>query len=130
MNTKLILSLTAILLAAIGICLTFAPDNVITFLGINDSMVVRLLLQLLGAAYYGFAMLNWMAKGALIGGIYNRAIATANLTHFLVAGLALTKAALTDQQLPVIFPILAALFMIEAGVFALVISRHPIATAA
>jgi hypothetical protein len=130
MNTKLIMSSTAILLAAIGLSLTFAPDNVMVLLGVNDSTVVRLILQLVGAAYYAFAMLNWMAKGALIGGIYNRPIATANFTHFLVGGLALTKAVLSDHQLPMIVFFIAGLYVISAIVFGLLISRHPIAATA
>jgi hypothetical protein len=125
MNTKLIMASTAILLAAIGLSLTFAPDNVLGLLGVNDSAVVTLLLQLLGAAYYAFAMLNWMAKGALIGGIYNRPIATANFTHFLIAGLALTKAVTTNHQLPVVLSIMAGIYIIMAGVFGYLISRHP-----
>jgi len=46
---------------------------------------------LLGALYVDFAMLNWMVKGSLIGNIYNRPVAVANFTHFLVGGLALAK---------------------------------------
>jgi hypothetical protein len=126
MNTKLIMASTAILLAAIGVSLTFAPNNVMVLLGVNDSAVVRLLLQLLGAAYYAFAMLNWMAKGALIGGIYNRPIATANFTHFLVGGLALTKAVISDHQLPFVISVMAGFYVLLAIVFGLLISRHPI----
>jgi hypothetical protein len=130
MNTKLIMASTAILFGIIGIFLTFAPDTVTGFLGVNDSTVVRLILQLLGAAYYAFAMLNWMAKGALIGGIYNRPIATANLTHFLVGGLAMGKAVSSDPQLPVILWIVASFYIIGACLFGILISRHPIAAAA
>ena len=36
-------------------------------------------------------MLNWMAKGTLIGGIYNKPIAIGNFTHFTIGGLALIK---------------------------------------
>jgi hypothetical protein len=130
MNTKLILASTAILFAAVGICLTFAPDNIITLFGMNNSGVLSLILQLIGAAYYAFAMLNWMAKGALIGGIYNRPIATANFTHFLIAGLALTKAVTTNHHLPVVLSIMAGVYMIMAGVFGYLISRHPGTTTA
>lgn len=125
MNTKLIMASTASLLAAIGISLTFAPDNIVASLGINNSLVIRLALQLLGAAYFAFAMLNWMAKGAIIGGIYNRPIAIANLTHFMTGGIALTKAVLSNHQLPVVLSIIAGLYLITGCVFWLVISRHP-----
>jgi hypothetical protein len=126
MNTKLIMSATAILFAVIGLSLTFAPDNVMHALGIDSSIPVRLLFQLLGAAYYAFAMLNWMAKGALIGGIYNRPIAVANVAHFLVGGLALTKAAFSHDQLPLIISVLAGFYMVAALVFYKVMSTHPL----
>ena len=125
MNTKLIMTLTAILLAVLGLSLTFAADNIIVLLGINNSVPVNLIFQLLGAAYFAFGMLNWMAKGAIIGGIYNKPIAIANLSHFIIGGLALTKAVLNNHQLPVIFTILAVLFIIMAGVFGVINSRHP-----
>ena len=125
MNTKLIMTLTAILLAVLGLSLTFAADNIIVWLGIANSVPINLIFQLLGAAYFAFAMLNWMAKGAIIGGIYNKPIAIANLSHFLIGGLALTKAVINNPQLPVIFTIVAALFMVMAGVFGIINSRHP-----
>lgn len=125
MNTKLIMTVTAILLAAIGICLSFAPDNIIALLGINPNIALRLVLQLLGAMYYAFAMLNWMAKGAAIGGIYNRPIAIANLTHFFIGGMALTKAAFSNHQLPTIISLLAGFYIAAAIVFGFMISRHP-----
>jgi hypothetical protein len=82
-------------------------------------------LQFLGAAYFAFAMLNWMAKGAIIGGIYNRPIAIANLSHFVIGGIALTKAVLSNHQLPLIFSIMAVFYIATACIFGLVISRHP-----
>lgn len=125
MNTKLIMTLTAILLAILGLTLTFAPDQMIMMLGMKNSIVLSLILQLLGAMYFAFAMLNWMAKGAIIGGIYNKPIAIANLSHFLISGLALTKAVLYNHQLPIIFIFMAGLFIILAVIFWLITSRHP-----
>lgn len=119
------MTLTAILLAVLGLSLTFAADNIIVCLGIANSVPINLIFQLLGAAYFAFAMLNWMAKGAIIGGIYNKPIAIANLSHFLIGGLALTKAVINNPQLPVIFIILAVVFIIVAGVFGIINSRHP-----
>jgi hypothetical protein len=125
MNTKLIMTLTSILLTIIGIALSFAPDMVMKSLNISSSFTLMLIFQLLGSMYCAFAILNWMAKGAIIGGIYNKPIAIGNLTHFLIAGLALTKAVLKHQELPVIISILAACFVILSGVFGVIASRHP-----
>lgn len=126
MNTKLIMTLTAILLTIVGLALSFAPDMVMRSLDLSSSAIVMLIIQLLGGAYFAFAFLNWMAKGALIGGIYNKPIAIGNLTHFVLAGLALTKAVLNNPKLPVIFSILAGCFVILACLFGAIISRHPI----
>lgn len=129
MKTKLIMTLTAIFLFVIAIVLSFAPDHVMAVLGISNSVIIRLVLQLLGAAYYGFAILNWMAKGALIGGIYNRPIAIGNLAHFILGGAALIKVVLSNHQLPMILSIIAGCFLLMACVFGVIISRHPGKTA-
>jgi hypothetical protein len=116
---------TAVLMAAVGISLIFAPDNIIELFGMNKSTELGLMFQLLGAAYYAFAMLNWMAKGAIVGGIYNRPIVVSNLSHFLIAGLALKKAVLSNHQMPLILWIMAGVYVFLAGVFAVVMSTHP-----
>ena len=67
------------------------PDEIISSLSVTPNAISTLSLQLLGALYLGFAMLNWMAKGSLIGGIYNRPIAIGNFMHFAVGALALIK---------------------------------------
>ena len=82
---------SCIFLGAQGIILTFMTDEIISGLSIIPEPISILLLQLLGALYLGFAMLNWMAKDSLIGGIYNRPIAIGNFMHFLVGALALIK---------------------------------------
>jgi hypothetical protein len=125
MNTKLIMTSTAIFFAVIGISLTFAPDHIIRLLGMSDAVELRLILQLLGSTYYAFAMLNWMAKGAKVGGIYNRPIAVANLTHFLVGGIALTKVALSNHQAPLILSVMAGFYIMTTCIFGILIS-HPI----
>ncbi len=51
-----------------------------------------LLLQVAGALYLGFAILNWMAKDNLIGGIYSRPVALGNFLHFFMVAMALVKA--------------------------------------
>jgi len=91
MNTKILMISNCIFLGALGVILTFMPDEIISGFSITPDSISILLLQLLGALYLGFAMLNWMAKGSLIGGIYNRPIAIGNFMHFAVGALALIK---------------------------------------
>jgi hypothetical protein len=126
MNTKLIMTLTTIVLAIMGLVLSFAPERVMRSLDLGNSPGIALILQLLGGAYCAFALLNWMAKGALIGGIYNKPLAMGNLTHFVIGGLALTKAVLHNPQLPGVFSIMAGCFVILACVFGVISSRHPV----
>lgn len=71
----------------------------------------------MNALYLEFGILNWMAKGTLIGGIYNRPIAIGNLTHFVVGAIALVKAVSNIQMhseivisLTVVYVIFAILF--------------------
>src|SRR5665213_2167682 len=100
MNTKLIMALSAIFLALIGVSLTFLPDEIAVLTGIGTSKALLLLLQILGALYFSMAMLNWMAKGSIIGGIYNRPVVMANLTHFLIVEIYLAKALMNNHSLP------------------------------
>lgn len=46
----------------------------------------------------GFAGLNWMARGVLIGGIYSRPVAFSNFIHFSVVGIVLLKALIAGQS--------------------------------
>ena len=82
---------SCIFLSVLGITFTFIPDEIISSLSVTPNPISTLSLQLLGALYLGFAMLNWMAKGSLIGGIYNRPIAIGNFMHFAVGALTLIK---------------------------------------
>ena len=88
-NTKWVMTLSAFVMGVTGILLSFIPQEIITFFDSQaTSKLDTIVLQVVGALYFGFAMLNWTAKSNLIGGIYGRPIAIANLSHFLVASLA------------------------------------------
>lgn len=78
MNTQLIMTACAIILGAAGLLLTFAPDVAIASLDIESNKASVWMMQILGALYFAFAMLNWMNKKSPIGGIYNRPVAVAN----------------------------------------------------
>lgn len=126
MNTKFVMMCSAIMLAIISFALSFMPSELAAVLGQESTVVNQLVLQLLGALYFGFAMLNWMAKGSLIGGIYNRPIAIANFAHFMVGSLALLKVLSKNTHLPEIFWLLAVAYTIFAAFFGLITFRHPL----
>lgn len=90
-NTKLLMSASAILMLAIGIACSFAPAELLQYLNMTDAKHFQLVIQLFGAIYLGFGMVNWMGKANLIGGIYSKPVAIGNFMHFAVAALALIK---------------------------------------
>ena len=83
-------------------------------------------MQIIGSLYFALAILNWMSKGSFIGGIYNRPIAMANLTHFVIAGLALIKGILSNPSLSYIIWSIAIIYSIFAILFGIVAFKHPV----
>jgi hypothetical protein len=125
MNTKLVMILSAVFLAVLGISLTFAPKEIAEFAGMGFTPIYQLQLQILGALFLGFAALNWMAKGAIIGGIYNRPIALANFAHFFIGGAALLKAVAGNIHLHYTVWVLAIVYLIFTVLFGIMFSTHP-----
>ena len=93
MNSRLLMSVTAALLAAGGLACSFAPQELLGMVGAPAPPGLVLGVQALGAAWLGFALLDWNARGAPFGGIYGRPVALGNFLHFAVIALALAKAA-------------------------------------
>ena len=116
---------SAVTLGITGVACTFMPAEILTYCGIAASKPYELCVQIFGAMYFGYAMLNWMTKDAIIGGIYNRAIAIANLTHFTIAALALVKAVFSTQAMPLPFLLLAAVYTIFAVSFGIIFMTQP-----
>ena len=126
MNTKSLMTLSAMILALIGISLIFLPKEILDYLELSVSDTLELLMQIIGSLYFAFAMLNWMSKGSLIGGIYGRPKAIANLTHFVIAGLALIKGILSNPSLSYIIWSIAIIYSIFAILFGIVAFKHPV----
>ena len=126
LNTKLVMTLSAIIMAIIGISASFIPHEILTFIGLPTNQPLPLLIQVIGAMYFAFAMLNWMSKGSIIGGIYNRPIAIANWTHFVIAGLALIKGILSNPSFSYIIWSIAIIYSIFAILFGIVAFNHPV----
>jgi hypothetical protein len=93
MNSRLLMTLTAVLLAVLGLACSFAPQELLGLLDAPASPALVLGAQALGAAWLGFALLDWHARGAPFGGIYGRPVALGNFLHFTVIALALAKGA-------------------------------------
>ena len=116
----------ALLLALVGIGFSFFSAEILSLSGLSLSKASVLLFQLLGALYFGFAMLNWMAKGNVIGGIYNRPIVIANFAHFLIGGFALMKSLMKYPELPWAIWTVGGLYIIFALFFGMVFFGSPV----
>jgi uncharacterized membrane protein YidH (DUF202 family) len=115
----------SILCFAVGIALTFLPQEILSLTNVENSKPVQLFIQIAGGLYFAFGMLNWMSKKNVIGGIYSRPITVANFTHFTVAGLALIKGLAANPELPVPIWVLAIVYTIFAVCFGILLFQHP-----
>ena len=92
--TRWLMMLSAIFLAVLGFATFYMPERVLGMHGTVPDNATLLLIQMMGALYLGFAILNWTARGAIIGGIYARPLALGNFLHFVLVATLLTKAAI------------------------------------
>ena len=118
MNTKTLMIISAIFLAVNGFGFTFFPNEISVLLINDDNHIFILILQILGALYLGFSILNWMSKTNLIGGIYSKPLLIGNLLHFFTASIALIKLTFkveTNLQLIFSYTIIYSLFALFFG---------------
>jgi hypothetical protein len=123
MNTKLLMTLSAAALGVTGILLSFFPTEIAVYFGLIEN--ASIILQILGAPYFGFAILNWTAKANLIGGIYSRPVAIGNFSHFLIGALALSKLVFKNISLSYILAA-AIVYSIFAILFGYVLFNNPV----
>jgi len=121
MNTKLLMIVSAAFLAVLGLVTSFLPQEVLGLHGTQPDGPTILLIEMMGALYLGFAILNWTARGVLIGGIHARPLALGNFLHFAMVGVMLTREAIDHKAVPL--AISAFVFSIFAVGFAAVLFR-------
>jgi hypothetical protein len=103
MNTKLLMTISSLMLGLAGIFALFAPEVLLTTLNVPAVSSLTVLVQLLGALYFSFALMNWTAKDSAIGGIYARPVSLANFGHFFSGTLILVKDAMSNKfNLPIL----------------------------
>lgn len=120
----LLMGASAALTAALGLALSFAPQELAAAAGRSGDALLALVLQVLGALYLGVALANWMARRSLIGGIFGRPLALGNLAHFGIGALALGKAA-AAQSSPGPLWLAATVYAALALAFWALAFRHP-----
>lgn len=119
------MSTSAIVLGAGGVAGTFMPDEVLHAAGIAASPSMALVIQLYAATLFGWAMLNWTARGNLIGGVYNRPVAIGNLAHFAIGALAAAKSVAAGHVGGIAVGT-TAVYVVFAVAFAIVFATTPV----
>ena len=123
MQTRYLMTGSAAAMALAGLALQFAPHEMLVAVGVAATAGAAAAAQVTGGLYLGFAMLNWMSKGARIGGIYGRPLAMANLVHFVAGALALMKHAANGASL--LLWGVTVLYATLAAAFTFVTFTHP-----
>lgn len=116
---------SALFMGLLGIILSFAPDQVLLMLDQPINSTLLLLIQLLGALYFGFGIMNWMGKTVLIGGIYARPLSIGNFSHFTIAALALLKAGMKGNFTSTYLWALTILYILFSIAFGFVFFTNP-----
>jgi len=115
--------LSAVFLAILGFATSYMPEKVLGMHGTVPDNATLLLIQMMGALYLGFAILNWTARGVLIGDIYARPLALGNFLHFAMVAVMLTRAAITHGVVQLATS--ALVFGVFAIWFGIVLFKHP-----
>jgi hypothetical protein len=115
---------SAIVLLAGGLAMLFAADAILPVLVPGFPAEGAWLGQLLGAAWLGVAMLDWMHRTTLIGGIYGRAIVMANLVLYFVGATSLVRPLLRAGA-PAAMWLVFAPFALLALVYGVLLYRGP-----
>lgn len=122
--SRLLMTLSASVLAIMGAIGTFLPAELLAWLGMQASAVLVLLVQAHGASLLGFAMLNWTGRGMTLGGIYGRPVVLGNLMHFGAGGIGAMKLVLAHSEATRLWP-LAASYVVFAIGFGILMFRAP-----
>lgn len=125
MNTKLLMTTSATFLGVLGIILSFLPHETMDYFAMGTEKFTVQFLKLLGSFYLAFAMLNWMAKGNLMGGIYSKPVAVGNFMHFAISAISLVKMAFRSETHFAVILIVTILYVIFAFAFGYVFMHNP-----
>ena len=125
MNTKILMTVSAVAMGMAGIILTFLPQELLQHFQVPVAKPMVYIFQLAGALYLSFAMLNWMARTVLIGGIYSRPLAMGNFLHFTMGAVMFIKA-LAGAHASLSLWLGGGVYGSFALLFGLVIFRHPL----
>ena len=106
---------SAVVLALGGFALQFASDAILPRAIPGFPPAAAWVGQLLGAAWLALAVLDWLGRSALLGGIYARGQVSANAVVFFVSAMTLVRVVARTGA-----PLLAWVAFVVAAAFALV----------
>ena len=117
MPTRVLMMGSAVFMALLGLLTSFFPYEVLSLHDTEPDGPTILLIEMMGALYLGFAILNWTARGVIIGGIYARPLAMGNFLHFAMVTVMLAREAIDHMALPLaISSLVFGIFAVGFGV--------------
>jgi hypothetical protein len=123
MSTRALMSASALFMALLGLIGTFLPREALEFFGSRPETLTAVLVQVTAALYLGFAIVNWTARGSIIGGIYGRPVTLGNFLHFAVVATLLIKTSLAHQAAGL--GLFAGVYTLFGAWFGWVLFTHP-----
>ncbi len=120
MYTKLLMISSALFLAVLGFATSLLPQEVLAMHGSEPDNATGLLIQMMGALYLGFALLNWTTRGTLVDHL---PVALGNFLHFAIVGVMLAKEAIGHGVVQL--AISALVFSLFAIGFGIVVFGRP-----
>ncbi len=123
MNTKILMVASSVFLGLLGLLALFTPEELLKTLGLPFTNPLPVVIQLAGALYCSFALMNWTAKDNIIGGIYLRPISLANFAHFMIGALSLLKYQLSDAATTSLWVVLIG-YVMFAVIFTWLVFFH------
>ena len=126
MTSSLLSRVSAAVLLLGGGALLFASDVLLPGLIPGFPLAAAWLGQLLGAAWFGVAALNWLQRGAVLGGIYGRPVVFANLGLYFVSALSLLRALLGGGAPRALWLVFALAAVLAVAYGALLLRSGPV----
>ncbi len=99
-----------------GAVLTFAPDIALQEIGVTAPPLTLWMAELLGGALLALAMLNWIQRFSIIGGLFGRPLLMTNLLALSVCFFSSVRHWRGHQGLaPMIVSLFAAILLLAFG---------------
>ena len=125
MISSLVSRVSAAVLGVCGLALLFAPDVILPHVAPGFPPDAAWIGQLLGAAWIGMAALNWLNRGAMMGGIYARPVVFANATLYFISVLSLVRTAVRSGATTAVWGA-SLVFGIMTVIYGMLLFRGPL----